>query len=70
MRIALIKNGIEAPHRDGFHLSLGAGRLAVGLLWYCKFTGANPETVILPEPDTEVPEREIEIIIKSVKEVL
>lgn len=66
----LIENGIETPHRDGYHLSLGAGRLAAGLLWYCFFTGANPDEVILPSPDEPVSEEEIKIIRKSVKEVL
>ena len=66
----LIKNGIETPHRDGYHLSLGAGRLAAGLLWYCFFTGANADEVILPVPDEAVSEEEIKIIRKSVKEVL
>ena len=66
----LIINGIDTPHRDGYHLSLGAGRLAAGLLWYCFFTGANPDEVILPTPDEPVSDEEIAIIKKSVKETL
>ena len=66
----LIINGIDTPYRDGYHLSLGAGRLAAGLLWYCFFTGANPDEVILPSPDEAVSEEEIKIIRKSVKQIL
>ena len=66
----LIINGIDTPYRDGYHLSLGVGRLAAGLLWYCFFTGANPDEVILPAPDEPVSDEEIKIIRKSVKEVI
>ena len=38
MVIILAAAGI-ALHRDTFHASLGAGRLALGLLWYAKLTG-------------------------------
>lgn len=67
---ALIRNGIDTPHRDGYHLSLGVGRLAASLLWYCFFVGANPDTVVLPTPDVPVSDEEIAIIRKSVKETL
>ena len=67
---SLIKNGITEPHRDGYHLSNGAGRLAVGLLWYCFFTGADPDVTLLPEADVPVSDEEIAIIRKSVKETL
>jgi hypothetical protein len=66
----LIINGIDTPYRDGYHLSLGVGRLAAGLLWYCFFTGANPDELILPTPDEYVSEEESDIIRKSVKETL
>ena len=66
----LIKNGIPAPHRDGYHLSHAAGRLAVGLLWYVYLTGANPEEVILPATDKPITEEEIKIVRKSVVEVI
>ena len=66
----LIINGIDTPYRDGYHLSLGAGRLAASLLWYCFLTDANPEEVILPTPDEPVSDDEIKIIRKSVKETL
>ena len=67
---ALIKNGISTPHRDGYHLSLGAGRLAVGLLWYSYLSKKNPIDLLLPETDLPVTEEEIKIIKSSVAEVL
>ena len=67
---ALIKNGITTPHRDGYHLSLGAGRLAIGLLWYCYFMKKAPDDILMPMTDAPVSDEEIEIIKKSVKEVL
>ena len=66
----LIKNGIDTPHRDGYHLTRGLSRLAASLLWYCFFTESDPNAVILPAPDEPVSEEEIKIIRKSVKEVL
>ena len=66
----VIKNGITAPHRDGFHLSLGEGRLLVALLWYCYFTGENPYDIPIPELDQEVSEENIAIIRKTVAETL
>ena len=67
---ALIKNGIPEPHRDGYHLSRGAGRLAVGLLWYSYLTEKNPAELLIPETDVPVTEEEIKIIRKSVAEVM
>jgi len=67
----LIKNGIEFPYtQDGHHASRGAGRLAIGLLWYCLFTKSDPMTVILPETDIPVTSEEIKIIRESVNAVL
>ena len=66
----LIKNGIDTPHRDGYHLTLGPSRLAASLLWYCFFTGADPDVTLLPEADVPVSDEEIAIIRKSVKETL
>ena len=67
---ALIKNGIPAPHRDGYHLSLGAGRLAAGLLWYSYLMEKNPAELLIPMTDVPVTEEEIAIIKSSVAEVL
>ena len=67
---ALIRNGITAPHRDGYHLSFGAGRLAVALLWYSLFSGEDPYEVNLPALDVPTTDEEIAIVRKSVAEVL
>lgn len=43
----LRKNGItyEQLHRDYAHLSMGLGRFALGLMWYCYLTGDSPESI-------------------------
>ena len=38
---ALQENGIPKIHRDGYHLSLGLGRYAAGLLWFRMLTGKS-----------------------------
>lgn len=37
----MLVNGFDTVHRDTFHASLGAGRYALGLLWYRMLTGAD-----------------------------
>lgn len=37
----MLASGFEKVHRDTFHASLGAGRYAMGLLWYRMLTGAD-----------------------------
>lgn len=66
----LIRNGITEPHRDGYHLSLGAGRLAVALLWYSLFSGISAGVAALPKTDVPVTDEEIAIVRRSVCEVL
>ena len=39
------KNGGLSLNRDGFHLSLGYGRYAAALTWYCKLFGGNANDV-------------------------
>ena len=67
---ALIQNGIAQPHRDGYHASLGAGRMTIGLLWFCYFTERDPYEVLLPDADVPITEEEKEIIRKSVADAL
>ena len=38
---ALLENGVPKIHRDGYHLSLGLGRYAAGLLWFRMLTGKS-----------------------------
>lgn len=37
----MLSSGFEKVHRDTFHASLGAGRYALGLLWYRMLTGGS-----------------------------
>jgi len=67
---AVIKNGIECPYRDGFHLSKGAGRYLVALLWFCYLTEKAPEDVADIELDEDVTNEEKAIINKTVAEIL
>lgn len=39
LMMQLLEKGVQKIHRDGFHLSLGLGRYAAGLLWYRLLTG-------------------------------
>lgn len=66
----LIENGIEKIHRDTFHLTLGAGRFAAGLLWYKVLTGNSIDSVAFDDFDELVSEKEIEIIKKCINEVI
>ena len=65
-----IKGGIECPYRDGFHLSKGAGRYLIALLWACYLTGITPEDVPAIELDEEITDQELEIIRSSVKKII
>ena len=67
---SVIKNGIAYPYRDGFHMSIVEGRLLIGLLWYCKFTGMDVNEVCIPTLDGEISDENIAIIRKTVAEVL
>ena len=65
-----IKNGIECPYRDGFHLSKGAGRYLVALLWACYLTGISPDSIPSIELDEDVTDEEKEIINGVVNKIL
>ena len=44
------KNGGLSLNRDGFHLTLGYGRYAAALTWYCKlFGGKTADVSYVPE---------------------
>lgn len=44
------KNGGLSLNRDGFHLTLGYGRYAAALTWYCKLFGGSAKNVsFVPE---------------------
>ena len=41
LMLALLKSGVEQIHRDSYHLTLGLGRYAAGLLWFRMLTGKS-----------------------------
>lgn len=58
---ALLNNGIERVHRDGFHASFGVGRYALALLWYKVLTGKDIENNSFTEFDEEITQEQIRI---------
>ena len=65
----LIESGIEKVHRDTFHASLGLGRYALGLLWYCALTGNSISNNTFNDFDADVSRNEIEIVKNCVKKL-
>ena len=62
----MLVNGFESVHRDNLHASLGAGRYALGLLWYRMLTGADVMDNEFCDFDEEVtPEQ-----IRTIKELV
>lgn len=66
----LLQNGMPKVHRDTFHASLGAGRYALALLWYKFLTGNSIDAVGFCDFDEPVLDSELEIIRKSINEIL
>lgn len=64
----LIEKGIDAVHRDTFHLSYGIGRYAVGLLWYSVITGKSVCDNSFSDFDEEIDEEDVETIKRAVEE--
>ena len=63
----MLANGFEKVQRDTFHASLGAGRYALGLLWYRMLTGQSVLDNSFCDFDEPVPEDEIRIIKEYVE---
>ncbi len=57
----LSRLGIEKPHRDTFHASLGVGRYALALTWYGKLTGRDFSENSFRDFDIPVSEDEVAI---------
>ena len=57
-------------HRDGFHLSYGLGRYAVGLLWYRLLSGNDVTSNPFADFDEEVSPEEIRIAKECVEELV
>lgn len=65
----LLESGIEKVHRDSFHATLGAGRYALGLIWYMMLTGNDIENNTFCDLDEEITSDQIRTIKKCVKEI-
>ncbi len=66
----LLENGIGKIHRDTFHLTLGAGRFAAGLMWYKALTGNPVADISFNNFDEAVSDEEITVIKKCINEIL
>ena len=62
------KLGIEKIHRDTFHMSYGAGRYLLALVWFKALTGKDITDNSFDEFDHPVTEEERAIVIKAVNE--
>jgi len=65
-----INAGLEAPYRDGFHLSKGPGRYLAALLWFCYLQNIDPDAVPEIVLDEELTDSDKAIITLAVKKVL
>lgn len=65
----LIASGIEKVHRDTFHASYGAGRYALGLLWYRILAEKSIYNNTFCDFDEEISKSEIEIVKKCAEEI-
>ena len=61
------QNGLARTHRDGFHLSYGAGRYLAALTWYATLTGNAISNNNFNDFDELVSDEERAIVIKAVQ---
>lgn len=66
---ALLENGVSRVHRDGYHLSLGLGRYAAGLLWFRMLTGKSVAENTYNDFDEPISDSEIALAKKLVDAV-
>ena len=67
--LELMHGGFKV-HRDGFHASLGLGRYAIALTWFCRLTGRSVDDVTFTELDVPITEEEIAAAKQAVKTVM
>jgi hypothetical protein len=67
--LELMHGGFKV-HRDGFHASLGIGRYAIALTWFCRLTGRSADDVTFRELDVPITEEEIAAAKAAVKTVM
>lgn len=65
---ALLENGVPKIHRDGYHLSLGLGRYAAGLLFFRMLTGKTVSENTFSDFDEPIAEAHIALAKKLVDE--
>ena len=65
-----INNGISSVYRDGFHLSFGAGRYLIGLLWYRFLTNCASSYTPCLTTDEPITNEDLDIIKKTIKRAL
>ncbi len=58
----MLENGFETVHRDTYHATHGAGRYALGLLWYRMLTGADVTDNSFCDFDEEVTPEQMQTI--------
>ena len=58
----MLANGFETVHRDTYHATRGAGRYALGLLWYRMLTGADVTGNSFCDFDEEVTAQQMQTI--------
>jgi len=66
----LLDNGFEKIHRDTYHATKGAGRYALGLLWYRLLTGQHVLDNSFCDFDEEVTAEQVSIIKEYVDKQL
>ncbi len=66
---ALLENGVPKVHRDGYHLSLGLGRYATGLLWLRMLTGKTVSENTFNDFDEPISAEEIALAKRLVDAV-
>ena len=65
---ALLAGGVESIHRDGYHLTLGLGRYAAGLLFFRMLTGKTVTENTFSDFDEPIAEAHIALAKKLVDE--
>lgn len=65
----MLATGFEKVHRDTFHAGFGAGRYAIGLLWYAVLTGRDIDAVSPIETDEAITAEEFRVIKACVEKV-
>jgi len=70
LMLSLLKSGVEQVHRDGYHLTLGLGRYAAGLLWLRMLTGKHVSENTFSDFDEPIRPEHIALAKKLVDEII